>query len=206
MLFYQSETHNLVTEPDTYEVWLKERIEFLWKVFKRKSFLKSPSCEVFAKCLKPSQTASLRFIFHQLVWDIRRKPDDFFNLYILGLNSKREMCWKYINLFAYLHIFNMQLSVYLSANNSTRESISTKNAVVINHYLHLTCLSAGSAAEIKTGPTANITLYLPIFLVVNTLGSLPKLCPRPGELMGIDLINMSRSHFFLADKTEDPIP
>lgn len=81
-----------------------------------------------------------------------------------------------------------------------------KNAIVINHYLHLTCLSAGSAAEIKTGPTANIMLYLPIFFVVNMLGSLPKPYPRLGDLMNILLISMSGSDYFLADKTEDPVP
>lgn len=57
---------------------------------------------------------------------------DDFNLYMLGLNSKRRMCWKYIN-FTYLCIFNMQLGVYLLANNST---IYTRSAVVILHYLH----------------------------------------------------------------------
>ena len=37
----------------------------------------------------------------------------------------------------------------------------------INHYLHFTCLSAGSAAEIKTGATANTPIPLPVFLVLN---------------------------------------
>lgn len=110
--------------------------------------------------------------------------------YILSLNSKRKMCWQYINfsLFAYLHEFNVQLSVYLSSSNSTREKIYTKNAIVINHSLHLTCLSAGSAAEIKTSPTANVILYLPISLGVNMLGFLLQPYPRPGELMEIHLL------------------
>lgn len=63
--------------------------------------------------------------------------------------------------------------------------IYTKNAV-INHCLHLTCLSACSAAEVKTSPSINICLYLATFLVPNMLGS----PPMPGDLVGIDLINM----------------
>ena len=85
--------------------------------------------------------------------------------------------------------------MYLPANNSTRESIYTQKN------LNVTCLSAGSAAEIIPGPTANITVHLPVFLVVSMLCSLP----RTGKLMEIDLINMSGSDYFLADKTEDTI-
>lgn len=61
---------------------------------------------------------------------------DDFNLYILGLNSKRRMFEIHQLQFAHLHIFNMQLGVYLLANNSTRESIYTRSAIVMNHYLH----------------------------------------------------------------------
>lgn len=53
----------------------------------------------------------------------------------------------------------------------------------INHYLHFTCLSAGSAAEIKTGVTANIPMPLPVFLLLNTSGSLTSVHCGPGEVM-----------------------
>lgn len=72
---------------------------------------------------------------------------------------------------------------------------------MINHYLHLTCPSACSAAEMKAGLSINICLYLATYLVPIMLGS----PPMPGDLRGIGLINVPESDYFFAGKTENPI-